>query len=120
MRRADQNSSGHEKLAAVWKRKKKDLGLTQESVAEKFGYASQGSVSDYLNGRNKLNLPTAIKFARLLEVHLSEIWDGDPEMVFMSLPLEEIREIALGLPYEDQLELASILLQNARQQRTEK
>ncbi|MEM7281326.1 MAG: helix-turn-helix transcriptional regulator, partial [Pseudomonadota bacterium] len=89
------------------------MKLTQEIAADKLGYNSQGTVSDYINGHIPLNLPAALGFARLLEVHVSEVWDGDPELVFKSLPLEDVRDLALELNYEDQLALASLLLERA-------
>ena len=79
MRKANPSGPGHEKLKGVWDAKKNDLGLTQEIAAEKLGFSSQGTVGDYLRGRIPLNLKTAIKFARLLESPLSDVWDGDAE-----------------------------------------
>ena len=114
------NESSSAKLRSVWDSKKKDLGLTQDRAADKLGYQSQASVSQYLNGDIPLNLQAAIGFARLLGVPLNEVWEGDAEAVFMALPLEDIQEIALNLSYDDQLALAGVLLQNARQRGNEK
>lgn len=114
MKKAGRYGSSHKKLRSVWDAKKKDLNLTQESAAYELGFNGQSAVSNYLNGYQPLNLQVAIKFARLLKVDLSEIWEGDPEVAFMNLPLEQVEELAQALPYEEQLELARRLLANRR------
>lgn len=120
MRRANRNNSSHMKLKYAWEAHKKELGLTQEVAADLLGFSSQGTVSDYLNGRIPLNMATAFKFAKLLKVPVTEIWEGDAELVFITMPLEEVEEIAKSLDYEEQLELARRLLDNARQRGSEK
>jgi phage repressor protein C with HTH and peptisase S24 domain/DNA-binding XRE family transcriptional regulator len=51
--------------------KKRELGLTQEKLAEHLGI-NQSSVSHYLNAINPLNATVAAGFARILEVPISE------------------------------------------------
>lgn len=57
-------------LKAVFLKKRKELGLTQEKAADALGM-NQGSFSHYLNGRNALNVEFAAKVARLLKVPVS-------------------------------------------------
>ena len=38
-------------LKAAWNARKKELKLTQELAAELLGFESQGTVSQYLNGK---------------------------------------------------------------------
>lgn len=59
-------------LKEIYKRKKAELGLTQEVVADALGGVSQTAVSYYLNGTNPLNVKAAVVFSRLLEVPISE------------------------------------------------
>ncbi|WP_448682616.1 LexA family protein [Pseudomonas nicosulfuronedens] len=57
-------------LKQIFQKKKRDLGLTQSSVAEAFGM-TQTAISMYLNGANALNVRIASLFARLLQVPVS-------------------------------------------------
>ena len=63
-------------LQEQWDRKRRELDLTQDMVAEKLGI-SQSSVSDYLNGKMPLGLEAAIKFAQVLEIDLRLIYEED-------------------------------------------
>lgn len=58
-------------LKEIYMRKRADLGLTQEKLAENLNM-SQAGLSMYLNGRNALNLEFAFKISRFLEVAVSE------------------------------------------------
>lgn len=58
-------------LKSIYMRKRADLGLTQEALAEQLNM-SQAGLSMYLNGRNAINLEFAFKISRLLEVAVSE------------------------------------------------
>ncbi len=60
------------RLKAVYMEKKRELGLTQESLASACGWESQGSVSQYLNGKIPLNVEAAVKFAKALRVSVSD------------------------------------------------
>ena len=55
-------------LKAAWNARKKELKLTQELAAELLGFESQGTVSQYLNGKIPVNTDAALKFAALLKV----------------------------------------------------
>jgi transcriptional regulator with XRE-family HTH domain len=47
--------------------------LTQLDVSKAFGFANQSAVSQYLNARIPLNLETAAKFSKILNVSLTDI-----------------------------------------------
>lgn len=64
-------------LKRIWTEKKKSLGLTQDKLAELCGWKTQGAVSNYMNGRMALNTDAKLKFAKALEVPVSDI---DPAM----------------------------------------
>ena len=64
-------------LRNIWEAKRESLGLTQEKAAEIMGFATQGAVSQYLNGRTALNTDTILKFASLLKVDPEDI---NPEL----------------------------------------
>ncbi len=59
------------RLKTIFNRKKRDLGLTQEKLAEHLGI-NQSSVSHYLNAVNPLNATVAAGFAKILEVQISD------------------------------------------------
>ena len=105
----DRASPPH-KLRAVWDAKKKELGLTQQLAAEMLGFSSQSTVNNYLSGKAALSYAVAIAFAKLLEVPLSEIWEGDAEAIFDALTTDEIVDLIATLPAQVQTELALKLL----------
>jgi len=57
-------------LKRVYTQKKRELGLTQDKVAEALGM-TQAGVSMYLNGLNALNVMVAAKFSSLLKEPVS-------------------------------------------------
>lgn len=59
------------RLKALYESKKKELGITQYTIADELGI-TQGAVGHYLNGRNALNVDVASGFARLLQVPISD------------------------------------------------
>ncbi|HFV9307417.1 TPA: LexA family protein [Citrobacter freundii] len=59
------------RLKALYESKKKDLGVTQYTIADDLGI-TQGAVGHYLNGRNALNVEVASGFAKLLQVSISD------------------------------------------------
>lgn len=65
--------AAQQNLFRIWSEKKRGLGLTQDSAADKMGFKTQGAVNQYLNGRIPLNTDTVIKFAAILEVAPKEI-----------------------------------------------
>ncbi|WP_449575974.1 LexA family protein [Lelliottia nimipressuralis] len=60
-----------QRLKALYEAKKKELGITQQSIADALDI-SQGGVGHYLNGRNALNTAVASVFARLLGVSVAD------------------------------------------------
>jgi SOS-response transcriptional repressor LexA len=60
-------------LNAIYKAKKKVLGISQEKIAiEGLKANSQSAASHYLTGRNALNIEAAAVFARYLQVPVSD------------------------------------------------
>ncbi|KGA24932.1 repressor [Pectobacterium brasiliense] len=59
------------KLKALYQSKKKELNVTQYTIADELGI-SQGAVGHYLNGRIALNVPVASGFSRILQIPISE------------------------------------------------
>ncbi|WP_415034481.1 LexA family transcriptional regulator [Azonexus sp.] len=68
----DEQKEDAARLKAIYFSKRKDLGLTQESLAAACGWESQGTVSQYLNGKIPLNIDAAIKFAHHLKVRVDD------------------------------------------------
>lgn len=60
------------KLKAIYEAKKRPLGLSQQSIADELGDATQGAISHYLNARNALNLKAAQAFSNRLQVPISD------------------------------------------------
>lgn len=60
-----------ERLKAIYDRKKKELGLSQDVLAERLG-VSQSAVAQLLAGKNALNLKRAIEFAGILDVNVED------------------------------------------------
>ncbi|WP_031762031.1 LexA family transcriptional regulator [Pseudomonas aeruginosa] len=57
-------------LRHIYSAKRRELGLTQSSIAEAFRM-SQTAISMYMNGSNALNAAVAAKFSTILEVPVS-------------------------------------------------
>lgn len=72
-----------ERLKAIYDEKKKELGLSQESLAEKLG-VSQSAVAQIMAGKNVLNLKRAVEFAEVLQV---------PVETFSPSIADELREV---------------------------
>ncbi len=72
------------RLNAIYELRKSDLKLTQAKVSEDLG-VNQSAVSHYLNGTNALNVNTASKFAKLLNVTVDKF---SPRLA------EEIKQMA--------------------------
>ena len=67
----DEEKAECSKLKAIYTSKRRELGLTQEALAQDLEM-SQAGLSMYLNGVNALNMEFAIKSARALSVSISE------------------------------------------------
>lgn len=101
-------------LKQIFQQKKKELGLTQSYVAERFGM-SQTAVSMYLNSTNALNIRAASLFSSMLQVPVSAFsprlaeaidkineanfqadWEADPTNVGLAVqPTRRAREYPL-------------------------
>ncbi len=68
-----QDTQNAARLKQIWNDNKDRLSLTQEKAADALGYATQGAVSQYLNGRVPLNIEATIRFASLLGVAPEDI-----------------------------------------------
>lgn len=64
-------------LKAAYKRKRNELGLTQEKLADLCGWKTQAAVSNYMNGVIPLNTDAKLKFAKALQISVDVI---DPKM----------------------------------------
>jgi SOS-response transcriptional repressor LexA len=85
------------RLKAIYESKKAELGLTQESLAAACGWESQGSVSQYLNGKIPLNIDAAVKFARELRVSVADFSpELDRELTDLYIAYTAIPETILG------------------------
>lgn len=62
-----------ENLRRLWDSRKKSLGLTQEKVAAEEFDATQGLISQYLNGNIALGPVAVLRFARVLKCKPQEI-----------------------------------------------
>jgi phage repressor protein C with HTH and peptisase S24 domain len=79
-----------QKLKAIFNAKKRELGLTQEKLADAL-CMNQSSVSHYLNGINPLNTSVAAAFAKILGVPVSEF------STRLALEIEKISEAGQAL-----------------------
>ena len=106
----DQEREWQRNLKSIWLRKKSELGLTQEKLAAKIGWRTQGAVTSYLNGRIPLNTDAKMKFAEALGVSVSEIDSGIilealtakdflelNRSALMKLPLPELLRLSGGV-----------------------
>lgn len=70
-RLTDERVLENDALKEIFNAKKKALGLTQESLAEKMEM-TQGAVGAYLRGINPLNAQAASLFAQFLEITVED------------------------------------------------
>ncbi|MGD9671702.1 MAG: helix-turn-helix domain-containing protein [Hyphomicrobiaceae bacterium] len=80
---SDEEKARAHRLKAIWDAKKKELGVTQASVALSLGWDNNTAVGQYLNGRIPLNIEAAFKFAAVLGVPPTEFW---PDIFSGKLP----------------------------------
>lgn len=83
---ADQRADAA-RLKAIYNAKRRDLNLTQDSLASACGWDSQGTVSQYLNGKIPLNLKAALRFSAALKC---EVADFSPQLA-ATLPATQAR-----------------------------
>lgn len=73
----EKEESWRQNVKRIYDERKKTLGLTQEKLAEKCGWKSQGTVAQYFGGARVLSTDAKLKFAWALSVPVTDI---DPEM----------------------------------------
>ena len=73
-----------DRLQAIWNRKKKALGLTQEQAARACGWTTQAAFSQYLLGKIPLNTDAVISIAKVLQVAPQEIMPAIAERLPVS------------------------------------
>lgn len=86
---ADQKADAA-RLKAIYESKKRELRLTQDSLATACGWESQGTVSQYLNGKIPLNLASALKFSEKLECAVS---DFSPRLAKALLLVNKLKDL---------------------------
>jgi len=89
------------RLRSVWEERSKSLQLTQLGVSQRFGFANQSAVSQYLNGRIPLNLEAALRFASILGVPVSALTNRFDDLLKAERNTQK-REL-LGIPANDDL-----------------
>ncbi|CAM3812142.1 LexA family protein [Xenorhabdus thuongxuanensis] len=87
------------RLKELFESKKKQLGISQETLAEEIG-KTQSAISHYLNGINALNLEIAVYFAQKLEVQIADF----------SPSLDKQARKLVSVLYGDNAEFASHML----------
>ena len=70
-RLTEEQLSDAARLKALYESKKKSLGITQQDIADGLDI-TQSAVGHYLNGRNALNVSSALMFAKFLEVQVGD------------------------------------------------
>lgn len=66
------------RLKAEWNARARDLGLTQDKMADELGI-TQGAISQYLNGKIPMNFRTLAVFCQALGIQDTDIRDDLPE-----------------------------------------
>ncbi|MCL1860898.1 MAG: helix-turn-helix domain-containing protein [Proteobacteria bacterium] len=61
-----------ERLRGIYEARKGELRLSQERLADEFGFSVQSAVSQYLTGKIPLNVEIAVKFAEHLRCRVSD------------------------------------------------
>jgi transcriptional regulator with XRE-family HTH domain len=79
---SDEERAESARLKAIYRRKKKSLGITQEKLAAQMGFATQGAVSHYMNSVIAMSNEVVLRFAHHLDVDPREIrpdiWESIP------------------------------------------
>lgn len=68
----DEQKKDAQRLKSIYQSKKKDLGLSQASVADQMGI-TQSAIGHYINGRQPLNARVVSALAQILQVGAEEI-----------------------------------------------
>lgn len=108
-------------LGSRIRNRRNELGMTQETLAEKLGYTSRSSIAKIENGTNSLTQPKIEEFARVLQVTPSYLmgWEENSQQIpnfpnispvaRRSIPM--LGEIACGKPIfiNEEKELYTVL-----------
>lgn len=108
------------RLRLLWDQKKRQLGITQEKVAEQFG-RSQALIAHYLNGHTPIGPVATLKFARLLQCQPTDIRPDfqygmivpaelPPDVIEMAIKLASVPEAVR----RDIIGFVNVTLQNGR------
>ncbi|MEI7840990.1 MAG: helix-turn-helix transcriptional regulator, partial [Methylococcaceae bacterium] len=62
-----------EQLRLIWNSKKKELGLTQEKVAQLCQWNTQAAFNAYLQARIPLNTEAILRLSKVFQIHPTEI-----------------------------------------------
>ncbi len=89
-------------LKNIYTAKKKELGLTQDKLAEALGM-TQAGVSMYLNGLNALNIMVAAKFSSLLDEPVSKF---SPRIAGLIERLSKVEVVTDAKPEDRSVEVA--------------
>ncbi len=81
------------KIGGFLRELRKEKGLTQEQLAEKFGVSSR-SVSRWENGNTMPELGILVELADYYEVDIKEIIDGERKSEIMKEEKETLRKVA--------------------------
>lgn len=76
------------RLKAKWLAYKEATKTTQADLAKTLGFAGQGVVTQYLNGKIALNTDAILRFARVLGITPAEI---DPDLAGLSITPTDMR-----------------------------
>lgn len=96
-------------LAKLWNDKKAQRHFSQLSASNEMGFSSQSSISQYLNAKIPLNTDAKIKFAKFLDVKIS---DFDPDFKPAGITsdqviIDELVEEVSDLSYENQMKIVA-------------
>ena len=73
------------------RKRREELGMTQEELAKKLNYKSKSTINKIEAGINDITQSKVVAFADALETPLPILWDGEEEKP--QLPKKDEREI---------------------------
>ena len=109
------------RLKAIFNRKKKLLGLTQEKLALAIGTNQQSGASNYINGYTALNIKVSLIFARELDCKIEEFSPTLAELIAKSKggPIEDVDNELIEIAGEISADSQKFLISVARTLRDE-
>lgn len=94
-----------QRLLNIWLEKKGSLGLTQQKLADKFGFSNSAAISQYITGKIPLNIKVVAKFASALQVPIKAI---SPSMA------KDLPVVAQGTPTFPVNDIEHMVFERAR------